>query len=78
MECLKEQYIDGIIVTKYGYSLGDIDGITIFEAGHPLPDHATLEATKAILNHISEIPKDETILFLVSGGGSTLFGKKTE
>lgn len=77
-EELKERIISGAIVTKYGHSGGSLPGIEIFEAGHPLPDQNTLQATKRILEITQKAGGDQTILFLVSGGGSALFEKPAE
>ena len=63
----------GAIVTKYGHSIGDIPGIEIFEAGHPVPDENTIKGTEALLKHVTGLTQNDTVLFLVSGGGSALF-----
>lgn len=63
----------GAVVTKYGHSMGPIVGLEIFEAGHPLPDENTLRGTEALLARVRELGPDDTVLFLVSGGGSALF-----
>lgn len=74
-EVLDQRIVSGAIVTKYGHSEGSLPGIKIFEAGHPLPDSNTLKATEKILEITRQAGKDQTILFLVSGGGSALFEK---
>ena len=65
----------GAIITKYGHSRGPIPGIEIYEAGHPLPDIETLRATERILEITGNLEAGQTVLFLVSGGGSSLFEK---
>ena len=65
--------ISGAVVTKYDHSMGDIHGLEIFEAGHPVLDENTLKGTKALLEHVKNLSADDTVLFLVSGGGSALF-----
>ena len=77
-EELGERIVSGVIVTKYGHSRGPVAGIEIFEAGHPLPDHNTLKATERILEITREAGVAQTILFLVSGGGSALFEKPAD
>ncbi|PKL62804.1 MAG: hypothetical protein CVV31_03805, partial [Methanomicrobiales archaeon HGW-Methanomicrobiales-2] len=74
-EELKERIVCGAIVTKYRHSGGPLSGIEIFEAGHPLPDSNTLKATERILEITRKAGRYQTILFLVSGGGSALFEK---
>lgn len=63
----------GIVITKYGHSNGPLDRFEIFEAGHPIPDENTLAATRRALEITSELSERDTVLFLVSGGGSSLF-----
>lgn len=63
----------GIILTKYGHAQGDLEGFTILEAGHPLPDENTISGTNTILNAVSDLTEQDTVFFLVSGGGSALF-----
>ena len=65
--------ITGAVVTKYDHSMGDIPGLEIYEAGHPVLDENTLKGTKALLEHVKGLTPDDTVLFLVSGGGSALF-----
>jgi len=63
----------GIIITKYGHSMGEIPRLAIYEAGHPTPDANTVEATKAVLALVQNLGVGDTVVFLVSGGGSALF-----
>ncbi len=72
-EPLKEKIYDGAIITKYAHSEGKIGKIRIFEAGHPVPDKNTLIATDYVLNMTHDLSENDTVLFLVSGGGSALF-----
>ncbi|MBQ3457238.1 MAG: glycerate kinase [Synergistaceae bacterium] len=65
--------ITGAVVTKYDHSMGEIAGLEIFEAGHPVPDMNTINGTKALLSHVKNLKPEDTVLFLVSGGGSALF-----
>ncbi|MBQ7263274.1 MAG: glycerate-2-kinase family protein, partial [Synergistaceae bacterium] len=65
--------LGGALVTKHGHSMGDIEGVEVFEAGHPLPDEGSVRGAEAILRHVQGLGPDDTVLFLVSGGGSALF-----
>ena len=65
----------GIVITKYGHSMGELPGIRIFEAGHPVPDENSYRATEAVLDMTAELTEEDTVLFLLSGGGSALFEK---
>ena len=55
-DCLGEQFKGGMALTKYGHSLGEIERVTIFEAGHPIPDQASIDATTEILRYVSDDP----------------------
>lgn len=63
----------GIIITKYGHNKGDIDNFKIYEAGHPILDKNSLMVTKKALEFVSNLNEDDKLIFLVSGGGSSLF-----
>ena len=63
----------GVVVTKYGHSQGPIGGLSIYEAGHPVPDEHSVRATEAALAAVSGLCARDRVLFLVSGGGSALF-----
>jgi glycerate 2-kinase len=72
-ESLEDRISEGIVITKYGHSMGDIEGFSTFEAGHPIPDKNTIEATKRALGMVEDLKGEDLLLFLVSGGGSSLF-----
>ena len=63
----------GIVITKYGHVMGDIPGVTCYEAGHPVPDRKGFAATGAVLDMTGNLTPEDTVLFLLSGGGSALF-----
>ena len=63
----------GIVITKYGHSLGDIPGLAIMEAGHPVPDENGVRAAREAIRMVSGLSREQTVVFLVSGGGSALF-----
>jgi glycerate 2-kinase len=74
-EVLKEKIEKGIVITKYKHSEGEIEGLEIYEAGHPIPDENTIRATERALEIVKDLSEDDTVLFLISGGGSSLFEK---
>jgi len=65
----------GMVVTRYGHGLkageqaGDIE---VVEAGHPSPDSASLAAGAKLLELAGELCVGETLVCLISGGGSSL------
>lgn len=65
----------GVVVTKYDHVKGDIPGVTCYEAGHPVPDENSFSATARALELVQGLTADDTVLFLLSGGGSALFEK---
>ncbi len=65
----------GLVVTRYGHGLeaGESAGaIEVLEAGHPAPDSASRVAAERMIALASSLRLDETLWFLVSGGGSAL------
>ncbi|GAC26513.1 hydroxypyruvate reductase [Paraglaciecola mesophila KMM 241] len=63
----------GAVVTRYGYeSAGDTGKIEVLTANHPTPDNNSLVAGKTLLDLVRETPATTPILFLISGGGSSL------
>ena len=65
----------GVVVTKYDHVKGDIPHCTCYEAGHPVPDENSFAATQAALDLVKDAGESDTVLFLLSGGGSALFEK---
>ena len=63
----------GVVVTKYGHVKGEIPGVTCCEAGHPVPDENSFAATEKVLALVQGLTAEDTVLFLLSGGGSALF-----
>lgn len=72
-EELADKIKNGIIITKYQHSKGEIENIEIYEAGHPIPDENSIKATEKAIELIRDLEDDYGILFLISGGGSALF-----
>lgn len=64
-----------LVITRHGYQdaeLADRPGVTLLQAGHPLPDQHSLHAGQVLLDVIARCPKDHRLLFLISGGASAL------
>ena len=74
-ECLGGKVKEGLVITKYDHSRGPIANYRIIEAGHPVSDKNSYAAAQAALDMVSGLSSDDTVLFLVSGGGSALFEK---
>ncbi len=63
--------LSGVVVTRYGYAV-PCERIEILEAAHPVPDEAGLRASKRILDTVGGLTADDTVVCLISGGGSAL------
>ena len=74
-DCLGDRIEKGVVVTKYGHVKGPIANFDCREAGHPVPDENSFSATQAALDLVSDLGEEDTVLFLLSGGGSALFEK---
>ncbi len=64
---------NGIVITKYGHAKGPLGRLRIREAGHPVPDANSVAAAEEAMALVSGLSREDTVLFLVSGGGSALF-----
>ena len=74
-DCLGSRIERGVVVTKYGHVMGPIEGVDCYEAGHPVPDENSFRGTQAALDLVKGLTAEDTVLFLLSGGGSALFEK---
>ncbi len=63
----------GVVITKYEHVKGEIPGVACFEAGHPVPDANSFAATEKALELVKGLDAGDTVIFLLSGGGSALF-----
>ena len=74
-DCLGDRIDAGVVVTKYDHVMGPIANFDCREAGHPVPDENSFAGTQAALDLVSNLSAEDTVLFLLSGGGSALFEK---
>ena len=74
-DALGDRIEKGVAVTKYGHVMGPIDGVVCYEAGHPVPDENSFLGTRKALELVEGLTENDTVLFLLSGGGSALFEK---
>ncbi len=63
--------LSGVVLTRYGYQI-PCQRIEILEASHPVPDAAGLAASRRILQTVQGLSADDTVVCLISGGGSAL------
>lgn len=74
-DVLGERIDHGVVVTKYDHVKGEIQNCTCYEAGHPVPDENSFQGTQAAIDAVTNLSENDTVLFLISGGGSALFEK---
>ena len=71
--CLGDRIDSGVVITKYGHVMGPIANYACHEGGHPIPDENSFLGTRAALELVKNLSAKDTVLFLLSGGGSALF-----
>lgn len=64
--------LEGLVITRYGHSVST-QKVTVIEASHPTPDQAGLDGTREMTERLSHYGEDDFVLFLMSGGASSLF-----
>ncbi len=63
--------VDGLAVTKFA-SDANTGLYPVIEGGHPIPDARSLQAGERVLEFVSSLEEDDTLVCLISGGGSAL------
>ncbi|MEW7979476.1 MAG: DUF4147 domain-containing protein [Candidatus Sedimenticola endophacoides] len=65
---------DALVITKQGYldRYRLAEGMQGIESAHPVPDLSSLEAGRHLLDYIDTRPEGRELLFLISGGASSL------
>lgn len=74
-DILGDRIEQGVVVTKYDHVQGEIPRMVCFEAGHPVPDENSFLGTQAVIDLVTGLDSEDTVIFLLSGGGSALFEK---
>ena len=67
-----------VVVPKYTKPSLDSKKFKIFYSGHPLPNKESVRAGKAVQKLVNRCSNEDFILFLVSGGGSSLLALPDE
>ena len=63
--------LEGVVVVPYGHG-AKCRWVRILEAGHPVPDAAGIEASHAVMAAVDGLTHEDTVVCLLSGGGSSL------
>jgi len=72
-EVLRDRLNGGVIITKYQHADRALpDYIRVHEAGHPVPDQNSVDATRDLAELLREATPRDLILCVISGGGSAL------
>lgn len=61
-----------LVVTKRGHAASFDSRVKVLESDHPVPGARSLEAGQALVDFVSRVPENETLLLLISGGTSAL------
>jgi len=72
--------VKGVVLTKYGHVKDAVfpASVRVFEAGHPIPDEAGVNAAREIVRLAAGANERSLVLNLVSGGGSALLSLPAE
>ena len=62
---------EGVVVVPDGYGL-ELATIKVLKAGHPVPDQRGMDAAARVLKIAESLEEGDTLIALVSGGGSAL------
>lgn len=63
--------LEGLVIVPYGHG-APCREIEVAEAGHPIPDENGVAATKRVVEAVSNLAAGDTVVCLLSGGGSSL------
>ncbi|HEC05594.1 MAG TPA: DUF4147 domain-containing protein, partial [Thiolapillus brandeum] len=75
LRALEERLLQGLVITRKGYAdprFASHERIIQMESAHPVPDESSLVAGQALLDFIWDHPEKQPLLFLISGGASSL------
>ena len=61
----------GLAIPKFASGLSR-DHYAVHEGGHPIPDERSLQAGERVLEFVSALEEKDTLVCLISGGGSAL------
>lgn len=65
--------VEGVAITRHGYGNNQtINDIEIMHASHPVPDESCKKATLTLIEILEKATENDVVIFLVSGGGSSL------
>ncbi|WP_282876041.1 glycerate kinase type-2 family protein [Pseudomonas peli] len=69
--------VSGLVVTRYEHG-ANCKKIEVVEAAHPVPDDAGERVARRVLELVSNLSESDRVIFLLSGGGSSLLALPAE
>jgi glycerate 2-kinase len=69
---LENRISSGIVNVPHGSGPYKTSNIKLQEASHPIPDHTGVKGAKAMLDLANHAEKNDMVICLISGGGSSL------
>jgi hydroxypyruvate reductase len=72
---LEKDIKSALLISKYGHFSPELLAdrkLTALEAAHPVPAESSLLAGQTLIQYLQQLPKQEPVLFLISGGASSL------
>jgi len=72
------KYAGGTVNVYRDQAAESIPGVTLFSADHPNPNGASLQGAQAALELVKQAGKDDLVVAVISGGGSSLLALPQE
>ena len=70
--CARARVGAGVVVAPHGAPVRRRRRLEVLRASHPSPDRSSIRAAARVLEFIGECRSDDFLVFLVSGGGSSM------
>jgi len=70
-DAIRQERFEALAITRHGYGV-PLQHAKLLEAGHPVPDDASVQAASAALEITTAAQADDLVLVLLSGGASAL------
>jgi glycerate-2-kinase len=78
-DIIKDKIVDGLIIVPKGTSTKyNIKNVKIQESSHPIPDEMSVDGANKLLSLASRAGKNDLVICLISGGGSSLMALPKE
>lgn len=69
---LGERVAGGVLVAPEGVAIEPIEGLDIYRGGHPIPNDRGVSGARAVYDLATSSDRGDTLICLISGGGSAL------